>query len=180
MGGSMVVQCALSQAEWCTGIEELLDSLSNRRLLTNFSLPGYCQRDNLKMAGWVPQKAVLAHVNLECFITHCGQGAVSEALQHGVPIVAYPFFHDQIYLAQACRSQMLNTLWILQWQQGSRRLNCATRHAKWTALVLCTPRFRSSFSGPRSTQPSCRPGEVLDQWWPGAASADPLQCWASV
>jgi hypothetical protein len=99
--GSMVVQCVLSQAEWCTGVEKLLDSLSNRRLLTNFSLPGYCQRDNLKMAGWVPQRAVLAHVNIECFITHCGQGAVSEALQHGVPIVAYPFFHDQIYLAEA-------------------------------------------------------------------------------
>jgi hypothetical protein len=99
--GSMVVQCALNQAEWCAGIENLLDSLSNRRLLTNFSLPGYRQRGNLKMAGWVPQTAVLAHVNLECFITHCGQGAVSEALQHGVPIVAYPLFMDQIYLAEA-------------------------------------------------------------------------------
>jgi hypothetical protein len=99
--GSMVVQCALHQAEWCAQFENLLDSLSNRRLLTNFCLPGYRQRGNLKMAGWVPQKAVLAHVNLECFITHCGQGAVSEAVQHGVPIVAYPFFHDQIYLAEA-------------------------------------------------------------------------------
>merc|ERR1712151_518206 len=52
-------------------------------------------------AGWVPQKAILAHRNLQCFISHCGQGSVSEALYAGVPLVAYPFFHDQLLLAES-------------------------------------------------------------------------------
>merc|ERR1712113_628330 len=46
-------------------------------------------------------KAILAHVNLQCFISHCGQGGVSEALFSDVPIVAYPFFHDQLMLAES-------------------------------------------------------------------------------
>jgi len=99
--GSMVSQCVQAQEGLQADLKKLLDALANRRVIVNFSLPGYAERDNLNMAGWVPQKAILAHKNLQCFISHCGQGAVSEAMHAGVPIVAYPFFHDQVLLAES-------------------------------------------------------------------------------
>jgi hypothetical protein len=99
--GSMVSQCVQSQASLQADLKKLLDALVNQRVLVNFSLPGYPERDNLNMAGWVPQKAILAHMNLQCFISHCGQGGVFEALCAGVPLVAYPFFHDQLMLAES-------------------------------------------------------------------------------
>uniref|UniRef100_A0A7S2HIC3 UDP-glycosyltransferases domain-containing protein n=1 Tax=Zooxanthella nutricula TaxID=1333877 RepID=A0A7S2HIC3_9DINO len=99
--GSMVRQCVQTQAGLQVDLQKLLDALAKRRILANFMLPGYPERDGLKMAGWVPQKAILAHRNLQCFISHCGQGGVSEALHAGVPLVAYPFFHDQLVLAES-------------------------------------------------------------------------------
>lgn len=99
--GSMVSQCVQTQVNLQVDLKKLLDALSNQRTLVNFSLPGYPERDNLNMAGWVPQKAILAHMNLQCFISHCGQGGVLEALYSDLPLVAYPFFHDQLMLAES-------------------------------------------------------------------------------
>lgn len=99
--GSMVSQVAQTSASLQEHLRKLLDAMVNRRVLINVNLPGYPKRDNLNMAGWVPQKAILSHGNLQCFVSHCGQGGVSEALLFDVPIVAYPFFHDQIALAES-------------------------------------------------------------------------------
>merc|ERR1711979_40242 len=116
--GSMVSQCVQAQEGLQADLKKLLDALANRRVMANFSLPGYVERDNLNMAGWVPQKAILAHKNLQCFISHCGQGAVSEALHAGVPIVAYPFFHDQLLLAESIEKLGCG-VWLQRFDHGS-------------------------------------------------------------
>lgn len=99
--GSMISQAAGSSACLQEELRKLLDALAGRRVLVNVVLPSCPERQGLRMTGWLPQAAVLVHRNLECFVSHCGQGGVSEAILAGVPIVAYPFFHDQLLLAEA-------------------------------------------------------------------------------
>lgn len=38
---------------------------------------------------------VIAHKNVQLFITHGGQGGTVEAIYHKVPILGIPFFGDQ-------------------------------------------------------------------------------------
>jgi hypothetical protein len=68
-------------------------------------------RGDVLCAGWVPQFEVLAHPAIRAFVSHCGANSVHEAIFHGKPIVAMPFFDDQRYngprlvelgLASAC------------------------------------------------------------------------------
>jgi len=98
-------------------LRKLLDAMVNQRVLININLPGYPMRDNLNMAGWVPQKAILSHGNLKCFISHCGQGGVSEALLFDVPLVAYPFFHDQFLLAESIEKLGCG-IWLQRFDHG--------------------------------------------------------------
>ena len=49
--------------------------------------------DDVTVREWVPQLAVLAHAS--AFVTHAGMGGCSEALWHGVPMVAVPQAVDQ-------------------------------------------------------------------------------------
>jgi len=116
--GSMVSQVAQSSAELQKHLQNLLDALVNRRVLINVNLPGYTKRANLNMAGWVPQKAILSHEKLLCFVSHCGQGGVSEALYAGVPLVAYPFFHDQILLAESVEKLGCG-VWLQRFDHGT-------------------------------------------------------------
>jgi len=115
--GSMVSH-AVQTITWLQDhLRQLLDALVHRRVLINVNLPGYPDRDNLNMAGWVPQKQILSHRNLQCFVSHCGQGGVSEALISCVPIVAYPFFHDQLLLAESIKKLGCG-VWLQRFDHG--------------------------------------------------------------
>ncbi|HET6706827.1 glycosyltransferase, partial [Amycolatopsis sp.] len=48
---------------------------------------------NVELAGFVPQRALLAASDV--FVTHAGFGSVRESLSAGVPMVAVPLFADQ-------------------------------------------------------------------------------------
>lgn len=51
---------------------------------------------NILVKKWLPQSEILAHKNIKLFISHCGMGGVLESKYHGVPVLAIPFFGDQM------------------------------------------------------------------------------------
>ncbi|KAL1322800.1 hypothetical protein HN51_067801 [Arachis hypogaea] len=50
-----------------------------------------------KIVSWAPQKKVLNHSAIACFISHCGWNSVVESVSSGVPFLCCPFFSDQFW-----------------------------------------------------------------------------------
>lgn len=68
--------------------------------------------DSLRWERWVPQIDILAHKNIKLFITHCGAGAIKQALWFCKPVISIPILWDQFYnawvLEQLCGITPLN------------------------------------------------------------------------
>ncbi|XP_023930062.1 UDP-glucuronosyltransferase 2C1 [Lingula anatina] len=60
---------------------------------------------NVKLLKWLPQNDLLAHPNTKLFISHCGNGGSYDALYHGIPILGFPFFYDQVYNGNRARNK---------------------------------------------------------------------------
>ncbi|KAK9116498.1 hypothetical protein Sjap_015445 [Stephania japonica] len=48
-----------------------------------------------QMVTWAPQKDVLAHSSIACFLSHCGWNSTLEGLSLGVSFLCWPYFADQ-------------------------------------------------------------------------------------
>ncbi|XP_027353196.1 UDP-glycosyltransferase 83A1-like [Abrus precatorius] len=48
-----------------------------------------------KIVGWAPQKKILNHPAIACFISHCGWNSTLEGICSGVPFLCWPFATDQ-------------------------------------------------------------------------------------
>ncbi|CAJ1830897.1 unnamed protein product [Sphenostylis stenocarpa] len=48
-----------------------------------------------KRVGWAPQKKILNHPSLACFISHCGWNSTLEGICAGVPFLCWPCTTDQ-------------------------------------------------------------------------------------
>ncbi|BAT83301.1 hypothetical protein VIGAN_04043000 [Vigna angularis var. angularis] len=48
-----------------------------------------------KIVNWAPQKKILNHPAIACFISHCGWNSTLEGVCSGTPFLCLPFFSDQ-------------------------------------------------------------------------------------
>ncbi|MED6164601.1 hypothetical protein PIB30_091748 [Stylosanthes scabra] len=48
-----------------------------------------------KIVSWSPQRKVLNHPSIACFISHCGWNSTMEGVCGGVPFLCWPIFADQ-------------------------------------------------------------------------------------
>ncbi|CAN8269769.1 unnamed protein product [Cochlearia groenlandica] len=51
--------------------------------------------DRVKVVRWVPQREVLSHEAIGCFVSHCGWNSTLEGAENGIPFVCIPYFADQ-------------------------------------------------------------------------------------
>ncbi|KAF7011419.1 hypothetical protein CFC21_025732 [Triticum aestivum] len=59
---------------------------------------GFLERTEGRGLVWptrAPQKEILAHAAVGCFVTHCGWNSTLESMWHGVPLVPWPLYAEQ-------------------------------------------------------------------------------------
>jgi len=78
---------------------KLLEAFSklNQTVLAKLTAPaGYKVSANVKLFDWIPQNDILGHPNSRLFITHCGSNGQHESVYHGVPMLGFPLFAEQL------------------------------------------------------------------------------------
>ncbi|XP_066998723.2 UDP-glucosyltransferase 2 [Anabrus simplex] len=80
-------------------VKEILEAFSEipQRILWKWesdSLPG--KPSNVMVKKWLPQQDILAHPNIRAFIMQGGIQSLQEAAYYNIPVIAIPFFSDQM------------------------------------------------------------------------------------
>ncbi|QCE01918.1 UDP-glucose:acetate beta-D-glucosyltransferase [Vigna unguiculata] len=66
-----------------------------RQGLPNGFLERVEKEDRGRVVSWAPQKQILQHESVACYITHCGWNSILEALQFQKKLLCYPVAGDQ-------------------------------------------------------------------------------------
>lgn len=53
--------------------------------------------DRGRIVSWCPQRKVLAHPSIACFISHCGWNSILEGVTSGASFLCWPYFADQFF-----------------------------------------------------------------------------------
>ncbi|XXG48972.1 hypothetical protein AAC387_Pa02g3278 [Persea americana] len=53
----------------------------------------------LVLQSWVPQAAILGHVAIGGFVSHCGWNSILKSVWFGVPVLAWPLYAEQMHNA---------------------------------------------------------------------------------
>ncbi|XP_028790171.1 UDP-glycosyltransferase 83A1-like [Neltuma alba] len=61
----------------------------------NYVFPEGFKGDKGKIVNWAPQRKVLNHPSVACFVSHCGWNSTIDGVYSGVPFLCWPFFGDQ-------------------------------------------------------------------------------------
>ncbi|KAJ3705603.1 hypothetical protein LUZ61_009308 [Rhynchospora tenuis] len=75
--------------------EEATDTDTSARALLHGLADRVGPQKGLVVTSWAPQRQILLHGNLGCFLTHCGWSSVIEGMEAGVPMLALPMNWDQ-------------------------------------------------------------------------------------
>ncbi|XP_045793673.1 UDP-glycosyltransferase 83A1-like [Trifolium pratense] len=61
----------------------------------NYTYPNDFHGNKGKIVSWAPQRKILNHPSIACFISHCGWNSTIEGVHAGVPFLCWPFISDQ-------------------------------------------------------------------------------------
>jgi UDP:flavonoid glycosyltransferase YjiC (YdhE family) len=87
-----VVQAVAERPQW-----DVVVGLGGRLDISQLGpLPAH-----VRVYGWVPQLRVLAHA--DCAVIHTGISTINECIEHGVPMLAYPFKKTTDQMGNAAR-----------------------------------------------------------------------------
>lgn len=75
------------------GIRILWSLRASQQKLLSHLLPD--QSESVRLELFTPQPDVLKHPSVKVFLSHCGWGGVTDALNAGVPVLGYPGMSDQ-------------------------------------------------------------------------------------
>ncbi len=101
-----------------------------RTLYASASRPSNVEpSDNFLWSAWIDQAAILKHPSVRLFISHCGSGAMQDALLGGVPMICHPMDGDTRYNAWVV-TQLDSGIWPTPEHIFSSRLNELIRNGE--------------------------------------------------
>ena len=99
----------MSMGSWINGlpekvVEKFLNAFSklDESVIMKFKgpIPANVPK-NVLLTSWIPQNDLLGHKKTKLFITHAGLNSFTEAVYHGIPLIAFPLGIDQYHNAAA-------------------------------------------------------------------------------